>query len=262
MPFFDGSLARIHYRVWEIDTPTSVVLFLHGGGEHSGQFGRLAARLNASGVEVWAIDHLGHGLSGGDRGLVSGYEPLTDDAVTLAEIIADRRPGLPVVLGGFSLGSSIATRVLIRDQAPFAGVFLVGAALPNASRALSIADDGALDFDLSWLGVDPDNLESLRKDPLVQLSLPVGPAPDGEPDLNELASAAVQLTVPVLFLNGSEDALTPVFGVAQWSDQLPNSRLVTIDGGRHNVLNDVDYVAAITVIREFVNEVTSVGSPV
>lgn len=259
MPFFDGARDRIHYRIWELDEPAAVVLFLHGGGEHAGQFGRLAARLNAVGVEVWAPDHLGHGLSGGARGLQAGLEPLTDDAVTLTGIIRDRRGGLPVVLGGFSLGTAVATRVLVRDESPYAGAFLVGAALPAEPPAPR--EPGSVTrLDLSWLGVDADYLEELEKDPLVQLALPIGPAPAGEADVVQLREAATKLALPVLFVHGTEDPLTSFDGVRQWSDMLPDSRVVPIPDGRHNVLNDVDYVTAIGAVREFVLGVTT-GEP-
>ncbi|GIF24053.1 alpha-beta hydrolase superfamily lysophospholipase [Actinoplanes tereljensis] len=55
MPFFDSSDARLYYRAWEVDEPVAAFLFLHGGGEHSGQFSRLASRLNAAGVAINAV---------------------------------------------------------------------------------------------------------------------------------------------------------------------------------------------------------------
>ena len=45
MPFFDGQHERIYYREWEAEQPVAGLLWLHGGGEHSGQYSRLASAL-------------------------------------------------------------------------------------------------------------------------------------------------------------------------------------------------------------------------
>ncbi|MCL4155308.1 UNVERIFIED_CONTAM: hypothetical protein GTU68_030743, partial [Idotea baltica] len=43
---------------------------LHGIGEHSGRYERLASHLTQLGFEVGAHDHPGHGQSDGQRGVV------------------------------------------------------------------------------------------------------------------------------------------------------------------------------------------------
>src|SRR5206468_3430727 len=115
MPFFDSPDARLYYRAWEVDRPVAGFVFLHGGGEHSGQFSRLASRLNAAGVAVWAIDHQGHGISGGDRGMVRSLDVLARDALSLVGIVRERHPVLPLVLGGHSLGGWTTALVVARN---------------------------------------------------------------------------------------------------------------------------------------------------
>lgn len=79
MPFFDGRTGQVHFRHWPAAggaVPTVSLVFLHGLGQHSGQYHRFAGAMTASGIDVWAIDHTGHGLSEGDPGVGSSRSPI------------------------------------------------------------------------------------------------------------------------------------------------------------------------------------------
>lgn len=58
------------YR-WPVDAraaaPRATVALLHGLAEHAGRYAPLAARLNAAGIDLLAIDLRGHGRSPGKR---------------------------------------------------------------------------------------------------------------------------------------------------------------------------------------------------
>jgi alpha-beta hydrolase superfamily lysophospholipase len=254
MPFFDSPDARLYYRAWEVDQPVAGFVFLHGGGEHSGQFSRLASRLNATGIEVWAIDHQGHGISGGDRGVVRSLDVLARDAAALVDIIRERRRELPLVIGGHSLGGWTTALVVTKNPAPFAGAVLTGASLRGRTTLDGPSTGDDFRFDISLLAANPDYLEELERDPLVQLVLP-------EPEVtaaalaaaaDDLATAFATTTLPVLLINGTKDALAPIEDARYWRDTLPDARLVEIRDGLHNVLNDVDHVDAANAVRDFI----------
>ncbi|RJQ83965.1 alpha/beta hydrolase [Amycolatopsis panacis] len=256
MPFFDSPDARLYYRAWEVDRPVAGFVFLHGGGEHSGQFSRLASRLNTAGIDVWAIDHQGHGISGGERGVVRSLDLLARDTASLVDIVRGRRPELPLVIGGHSLGGWTTALVVAKNPAPFAGAVLTGASLRGRTALDESSTGDSFRFDTSALAADPDYLEELEKDPLVQLVLP-------EPEVTaaalasaaeDLATAFATTTLPVLLINGTKDALAPIEDARYWRDTLPHARLVEIRDGRHNVLNDVDHVEAANAVRDFVLE--------
>ena len=59
---------RAYYRHWAAAEPRAAVVFLHGFGEHTGLYHRYGFALNAAGIDLWAVDQFGHGLSPGDRG--------------------------------------------------------------------------------------------------------------------------------------------------------------------------------------------------
>ena len=61
MPTFDGATGRVYYKAWRVPAPrTAALVFLHGFGEHSGLYHRLGNALNGAGIELWALDEIGH----------------------------------------------------------------------------------------------------------------------------------------------------------------------------------------------------------
>ena len=130
VPFFDGVSGQIHYRSWRVDDPAAGLIFLHGRGQHSGDYHRFARLLNRSGIEMWALDHVGHGLSEGELGNHGSIEDLAANAETLAGIARAERPQLPLVLMGHSLGAATALSV---EPHGFAALVLCGT--PKAATA-------------------------------------------------------------------------------------------------------------------------------
>ena len=65
MPTFGGVTGRVYYKAWRGPAPrAAAIVFLHGFGEHSGLYHRLGNALNNTGIELWALDEIGHGLAG------------------------------------------------------------------------------------------------------------------------------------------------------------------------------------------------------
>src|SRR5213596_115435 len=114
---------------WTADEPRCVVLIAHGYGEHAGRYAHVAEylvdRLDAA---VWAPDHRGHGLTEGERALVSDGEALTSDLHDVADQARAQHPGLPVVLLGHSMGGLIAARYAQRFGDELAALVLSGPA--------------------------------------------------------------------------------------------------------------------------------------
>ncbi len=123
MPFFEGSRGRVHYRRWPADSPRAHVVFLHGRGQHTGQYHRFGAAMAVHGLDTTALDHIGHGLSEGDIGDDVAYlDALAENARLLVEQILggeqsdDAAPRVAVM--GHSLGSATAVRMLAADGGP------------------------------------------------------------------------------------------------------------------------------------------------
>ena len=129
MPFFDGRTGQVHFRHWPAAggaVPTVSLVFLHGLGQHSGQYHRFAGAMTASGIDVWAIDHTGHGLSEGDPGVGAPLSDLAADAAALADIALAELPEVPQAVMGHSLGAVTALTVLAHRDHDFASAVLCG----------------------------------------------------------------------------------------------------------------------------------------
>ena len=88
MPFLDHDGGRAYYRHWAADDPRAAVIFLHGFGEHTGLYHRYGFALNAAGIDLWAVDQFGHGLTPGERGdfgTIEDSSALADALTELAE---------------------------------------------------------------------------------------------------------------------------------------------------------------------------------
>src|ERR687889_374917 len=156
---YRGRHGELTARTWRGDTgPTHVVLIAHGYGEHVGRYERPADALTADGAVVYAVDHVGHGRSEGDRVLVEDFEDVVDDLPLLDETARREHPGLPVVLLGHSLGGLIAARYAQRHGDTLTALVLSSPLVGrwDAVHALLALDDiPDVPLDISTLSTDP-----------------------------------------------------------------------------------------------------------
>ena len=118
----DGT--TLFLRRWlpeEKSQPKAVLHVIHGMAEHSERYNRLAVKLCAAGIEIWAADQRGHGktadLSVNDpgKGGILGhcadkdtFERVSADICGINREIRKTRLGIPLFLLGHSWGSLIA----------------------------------------------------------------------------------------------------------------------------------------------------------
>jgi alpha-beta hydrolase superfamily lysophospholipase len=112
---------KLYLYRWSPDTekPEAVLHIAHGMAEHALRYNRLAEKLTAAGIEVWAADQRGHGRtachenapgSGGKLGHCvdkNTFAVVARDIHTINEQIFAARPQIPVFLLGHSWGSFI-----------------------------------------------------------------------------------------------------------------------------------------------------------
>ncbi|HKT96511.1 MAG TPA: alpha/beta fold hydrolase, partial [Paraburkholderia sp.] len=124
--------------VWHAETvaPRAAIALIHGLAEHAGRYAALAARLNAAGIDVYAIDLRGHGRAGGRRAWVTRFDDYLDDAQALVEHAATPCSArkTPLFLMGHSMGGAIAALYAI-ERAPHSGVAFAGLLLSSAALA-------------------------------------------------------------------------------------------------------------------------------
>lgn len=179
MPSFDSARGRLHYRRWSLARPAATVVLLPGTGQHSGHYHQFAAALGRAGIELWALDTAGQGLSEGDPDAPGTLDELAGDArglLALAHAAHERAP----VLMGHSLGAATALTVAATAPPDLAGLVLCG----TPRRGTEITPDPARAV-LAVHGVDD------RRAPIDVIRL--WTARHGSVDLREYADAGHDL---------------------------------------------------------------------
>lgn len=257
--------ARIHVREWRAAQPRGVVVILHGVGEHSGRYQRLAAGLVAAGFAVVAPDQLGHGQTalaaaregtGGLGRLGRGQNRAALRGVlAVLEWAQARYPRVPLILLGHSWGSLLAQQVLARRSALLHALVLSGTALPLPGYL----NPGDLDAPwrpdptgLYWFSRDPEVWRQVGADPLC-FDIQVQPAWNalGALQLLQLPPSALTARVddvPVLILAGSDDTIgyrgrgpRALARVLRRRSALSDVTYREYPGARHEVFNELNH---------------------
>lgn len=255
MPFLDTEHGHMYYRHWAAADPHAAVIFLHGFGEHTGLYHRYGFALNTSGIDLWAVDQMGHGLSPGERGDFGSIEDSSALADTLTELAARERPGIPLIAQGHSFGSVVTLfRLLEQPQRYRAGVI---SGSPLAPIAELLDSDASFELDPSWLSSDPFYLDSLENDPLAFVGA------DGAPLTRELdrawdhfGPALPKLTVPTLAVHGEADPIAAVGAVRAYAEQIEALQVREFPGARHDILNESVHGEVAAAIVDFIDEQT------
>ena len=104
---------ELFYQVWPAKQPKAVLLIAHGYAEHSGRYAQFAQYMNDQNVSVYALDHRGHGKSGGERANVSVFRSFVNDLARFSDVVRELEPVHPRILLGHSGGRG--HRCAVRD---------------------------------------------------------------------------------------------------------------------------------------------------
>jgi alpha-beta hydrolase superfamily lysophospholipase len=253
---------RIAYRLWPVaESPRAAVVISHGGGEHSGRYAHVAERLNGAGYPVYALDHRGHGLSGGERMRFASVDPLAADLRKMVGIAAAAVPAHKPFLLAHSMGAGVGLHYACDHQDELSGLVLTGAlaALEQktpvrmAARAVArlAPAKGIFKIDPKTVSRDPEVIEAYASDPLnFHGSFPAETIVALERVGISFPSRLPALELPLLILHGGDDKLTPPAG-SRLVDELASSRDKTLriyPGLRHEILNEPERDAIIDEI--------------
>jgi alpha-beta hydrolase superfamily lysophospholipase len=224
---FDGvGGVRIVYDVWTPDVaPRALVVLAHGFGEHARRYDHVTQRLGEAGLITYALDHRGHGRSGGKRVTVKNVGEFTADFDTLVSIASRENPGLKRIVLGHSMGGAIVFAygverpdnydLMVLSAPAVAAQDMVPGVVSLAAKVLGVVTPGlpvqALDFNA--ISRDPEVVDAYNNDPLVYH----GKVPAGIGRALLLVGETMQqrapaLTAPLLVVHGTDDRLVPLEG--------------------------------------------------
>jgi len=255
MPFLETDDGRAYYRHWAAEEPRAAVIFLHGFGEHTGLYHRYGFALNSAGLDLWAVDQFGHGLTPGERGDFRSLEASSALGERLTELASAERPGIPLVAQGHSFGSVVTLfRLLDAPDRYRAGVVSGAPLIPVAGL---VDADSTFELAPSQLSADPFYLDSLENDPLAFVDADGGPLTrELDRGWDRFGTELPALAVPTLAVHGSNDPIAPIGALRAYAEQIGPLSLLELKGGGHDILNDVTHREVAAAIVDFIGTQT------
>ena len=224
---FDGiGGVRIVYDVWTPDLPArGVIVIAHGYAEHARRYDHVAARFAEAGLLTYALDHRGHGRSGGKRVYLRDISEYTGDFHTLVGIAAAEHPDLPRIVLGHSMGGGIVFTYGAEHPGDYTAMVLSGPVVdaqasvsPVMVRVAKVLGRLAPGVPVEELPADavsrdPEVVAAYESDPLVYHGkLPAGIARALIGVGETMPQRAGAVTAPLLVVHGEHDRLIPVQG--------------------------------------------------
>ena len=222
-----------------------------------------------------------------------GYLLLLEDEQVILDFIHERWPGVPVILFAHSMGTIIARAFLQTQSREFHKVVLSGYPNPNSAAGAGIVltdilsafkggkkhsklVDGMVLGPFSkaipdaksaqdWLSCNPENVKRYQEDPLCGVPFTLG-SYNALFHLIKMMDTPSQYEevwkdLPFLLISGKDDPCTGgEKGRADSVNRLKEAgfreiRVETIEGMRHEILNEKDYGKVFWMILDFMDEV-------
>lgn len=255
---------------WYVPPPIikSVVVLVHGFGEHSGRyFTDIVPALLKMNTAVIGYDHIGHGNSGGKRGDCPSYGALLRLLHMVIAKVKALVPDTPIFLYGHSMGGNLVLNYGIRSKADLKGIVAsspylkLAFAPPNWKMKLGKALLGIFPHITLSSGIEPagmsripQEVEYYMKDPLVHDKIsPMYSFPVMEAGEWAIENAA-QLGIATLLLHGTGDKITNYRATEQFHNNSSVSTLKLIDGGYHELHKDTCSKEVILLITNWIKE--------
>jgi alpha-beta hydrolase superfamily lysophospholipase len=252
---FDGlGGVRIVYDVWTPEAPPrAVVVLSHGLGEYARRYDHVAQCFGDAGLVTYALDHRGHGRSGGKRMLVRDISEYTADFDTLVGIATREHHGLKCVVLGHSMGGGIVFAygverpdnydMMVLSAPAVAAQELVSPLMVVAAKVLGALVPGlpVQDLDVEAISRDPAVVAAYNDDPLVYHGkVPAGVGRALLQVGETMPQRAPALTAPLLVVHGSDDRLIPVDGSRRLVECVGSTdvELKVYPGLYHEVFNE------------------------
>ena len=244
------------------------IVLSHGLGEHAGRYGHVAQFWNERQIAFIGYDHIGHGLSGGQRGHIPEYELLMEEMDLMRDYARGQNPEATEILYGHSFGGNVLSNYLIRRQ-PDAKAAILSAPwltlppqqqpsaplhfLAKVMAKVYPAFTNENQIEPALLSTDTAVGEAYLKAPLVHGKITAGAFMQCEVNGQFAIDNGSKISLPTLLLHGEEDVITSIEG----SRKLRQSNTENIDfhsftGMMHEIHNETHKEKVLEKMAEFV----------
>lgn len=260
---------------WEpVDSASTMIVVIHGMGEHGRRYDSFAQFFTKKGFMVVALDLRGHGESAGKRGHSSSFEHVLGDIDAFIKRQDKLFPQMQKVLYGYSMGGNFLLNFLLTRESNVLAAIASAPALKTSYAPAPIKAFFAKLIRLIYPSftvssgvnskalygvkkVQEDVLALVEKDPLLHNRISVEMALSSiEKGLWALDNAC-RINIPLLIMHGTSDKVTKHDASEDFIEQVENDlgRLKLYEGLFHN-LNDKAYEEMILEdVLTWINEV-------
>ena len=252
---------EIFWQSWTPARPKAVVVIVHGLGEHSGRYAHVADALVKADCAVYAMDHRGHGKSGGARTVIDRFANTVEDIDHVVELAKREQPRKPVFLLGHSMGGALSLSYTLKNQGKLSALILSGPAvaldgapplMKPIARFLSTSapKTGLFQIDPALVSRDASVVADYAADPLnAHGKVPARTLGEIVNFVEILPAALPLLQLPLLAMHGSDDKLAGVAGSKMVVDRVTSKdkTLKVYEGLYHEIFNELPADRAIVL---------------
>ena len=252
----------IYYQYWEPEvSPKALILIVHGAGEHSGRYERVARHLTDHDYVVAALDHPNHGQSDGTYGHVDSFDDFLETLDTFHQQVSAEFTGVPKILLGHSMGGLISSLYLLQHQGDFLGCVLSGPAIktdiePGFLQMLLIRlmsrlapRTGVLQLDASGVSRDQAEVDKYVNDPLVNHNkMTARMVAELFRAMHQIQTDAGKIRLPMLLLHGEADSMAAAEGSRFLHEHIssPDKTLQIYPQLYHEIFNEPERELVLT----------------
>jgi alpha-beta hydrolase superfamily lysophospholipase len=257
----------VYYQYWVPESPPkALILIVHGAGEHSGRYERVARHLTDHDYVVAALDHPNHGQSDGTYGHVDSFDDFLETLDTFHQQVSAEFTGVPQIILGHSMGGLISTLYLLQHQGSFLGCVLSAPAIktdikPGVLQMLLIRllsrvapKVGVLQLDANGVSRDPAEVKKYVSDPLVNhTKMTARMVGELFKAMHRIQSDAGQIALPMLLLHGEADAMAAADGSRFLHGHISSidKTLKIYPGLYHEILNEPEREQVLSDVLEW-----------
>jgi alpha-beta hydrolase superfamily lysophospholipase len=259
----------LFYQAWlPAGGPARAVLVnLHGLGDHSGLYPNLASYFPARGTAIYAYDMRGNGRSPGQRAYLRRWHEYRGDLHAFLGRVREWEAELPLFLLGNSLGGLVVLEYALQHPLGLAGVIAaapplgqlgVPAVLMSLGRMFSrVFPRFSLNvgMDLSGLARDPAVVEAVLADPFFHRRGTARLSTEVTAAIARVQDGAVDLSVPLLILHGSDDRMVPPDGSRRFIANVrgPDRELREYPGAYHGLFADLNHGEVLRDLERWID---------
>ena len=246
--------------------PRDHLVLTHGYAEHLGRYQAVAQFFTEAGYAVHALDHRGHGKSGGTRAVIDSFANADADIDQLVDRVRKQSGLSRIKLVGHSMGGSLALNYALNHPEKLSGLVLsgpaIGGGLPKVQALLlslisRIAPAlGMIQLDAEAVSRDPQVVADYKADPLVFLGkVPARTAREMMHAISTYPSRVGSMQLPCLLMHGSADSLVLAKDAQPVFDAIasPDKTVRIFDGLYHEIFNEPERLEVLGIVKDWLD---------